>query len=236
MWNLWWPPLCYISYCGHAIPNGLKRQCWAISQQTVHHLGFINSPLKATFGLPPVFNPTCCTPAFASPETEKDSKCKLSPLGWEQPTDSSQPLWRTQGCLCKCQSHAAHSAILHMLRSACCASTAWWKTQKKKIRCAAKWQKQSNQSPFLLPQVAIVTVTSSCLVWLFTVIIAIIVVLVFVLWPSQIDSANFLLIIAKGKEHIMVYLIRLSQCSLCQSNVGLGLRLGTHQLWTHGGR
>lgn len=51
-------------------------------------------------------------------------------------------LWRTQGCLCKCQSHAAHSAQLHMLHSACCASRARWKTQKK-IRCVAKWGRKS---------------------------------------------------------------------------------------------
>lgn len=129
---------------------------WTIAQQTVHHLGLLNSSLKTTFSLPrpPVFNPPPCMPAFVSPETEKDSKCKLSPLGWEQPTDSSLPLWRTQGCLCKCQSHAAHSAVLHMLRSACCASTAWWKTQKikKRNQVCSKNDKAKQTVPFLLPR------------------------------------------------------------------------------------
>lgn len=126
IWHLWWPPLCYISLW----PCNTDQLARAILSR-FHHLGFIISPLQATFSLPPAFNPTRRMPTFASPESEEDSKCKLSPLGWEQPTDSSQPLWRTQGCLCKCQSHAALSAVLHMLCSACCASTARWKTHRK---------------------------------------------------------------------------------------------------------
>ncbi len=114
-------------------------------------------------------------PTFVFPDTEKDSKCKLSPLGREQPTDSSLPLWRTQGCLCKCQSHAAHSAILHMLRSACCASRAWYKTHGKN-QVYRKMTKQSKIVPLANSQIAILKVAPSCFVWLFTVIIVIIVV------------------------------------------------------------
>lgn len=120
------------------------------------YLGFLLSSLKTTFSplLPPGFAPPCM-PTFVSPETEKDSKCKLSPLGWEQPTDSSLPLWRTQGCLCKCQSHAVHTAVLHMLRSACPASTAWWKTCKKHKSGVQQNDEAKQTAPFLLPRVAI---------------------------------------------------------------------------------
>lgn len=215
------------------------------------YLGFLLSSLKTTFSplLPPGFAPPCM-PTFVSPETEKDSKCKLSPLGWEQPTDSSLPLWRTQGCLCKCQSHAVHTAVLHMLRSACPASTAWWKTCKKINQVCSKMTKQSKQPPFCCHKSPYHHINSHPIL-LCLIFAVIVLVIVFVLWPSQIDLQKVFdnstekkitfqgPFERKGKnktKHSCNEVLRLSWCSLCQSNLGLGLRLGTHQLWSHGGR
>lgn len=75
------------------------------------------------------------------------------------------------------------------------------KKSKKRNQVCSKNDKAKQTVPFLLPWwLTTITVTPSCSVWLFfTVISVVIVVIVFVLWPSQIDSPKKIFDNSTGK-------------------------------------
>lgn len=261
MWDLWWSPLyfnaCHICHHAiatrHVIQQAERTKNWTMARRSTHHSGSPISSLKTT--------PACMNPSYNFPPqilNPPPLRQPLYPKRLRKTPSANCPHWaessqQTAACLSEGPKAVCVSAraMLRMVPYCICHTqlAVHQEPDGKYKNSGVQQNDEAKQTVPLLPprspQWLSPCPASFDYSYSYHFIIRVVGCLCFMAFSDSFSPNCWWQNRKKKKKKNITSrsiwknthheIIRPSQCSLCQSNLGLGLRLGTHQLRSHRG-